>query len=65
MADKKILVARLTQIIEQYGKEITEAEAEARVGDRFYAEAFGSGTEIKPEEQQRLSEIADEWLNSN
>jgi Zn-dependent oligopeptidase len=64
MADKTTLVARLKQIINQRGKEISEAEAQARVGDRFYSEAFGYGTEIKPEEQQRLSEIADEWLNS-
>jgi hypothetical protein len=64
MADKTTLVARLKQIISQRGKEISETEAQARVGDRFHAEAFGYGTEIKPEEQQRLSEIADQWLNS-
>jgi hypothetical protein len=64
MAEKTIPVARLKQLINQEGKEINEAEAQARLGDRFYAEAFGYGTEIKPEEQQRLSEIADEWLNS-
>jgi hypothetical protein len=64
MAEKTILVARLKQIINQKGKEISEAEAQRQLGDRFYAEAFGYGTEIKPEEQQRLSEIADGWLNS-
>jgi Zn-dependent oligopeptidase len=64
MADKKTLVARLKEIVDERGKTISEAEAQARVGDRFYAEAFGYGTEIKPEEQQRLSEIADEWLDS-
>jgi hypothetical protein len=64
MADKTILVACLKQILHQRGKEISDAEAQARVGDRFYAEVFGCGTEIRPEEQQRLSEIADEWLNS-
>jgi hypothetical protein len=65
MADKNTLVAGLRHIINQRGKEISEAEAQARIGDRFYAEAFGHGGEIKPEEQQRLSEIADEWLNSH
>jgi hypothetical protein len=58
MADKNTLVAQLKQIVHQKGKEISEAEAQARVGDRFYAEAFGYGTEIKPDEQRRLSEIA-------
>ena len=65
MADKTTLISRLREITHEKGNEISEVEAQARIGDRFYAEAFGYGTEIRAEEQQRLSEIADAWLDSN
>ncbi len=63
MADKKVLVARLRKILDDKGKEISEAEAQARLGDRFYAEVFGFGSEIRDEELAKLYEIADRLLN--
>jgi len=56
-------IARLKQIINQRRGRNSEAEAQARAGDRFDAEAFGYGTEIKPEEStdSLKSQMSDEF----
>jgi hypothetical protein len=51
MADKKILVARLRQIINQRRRRNWRSRSSSTGRDRFDAEAFAHGTEIKPEEQ--------------
>jgi hypothetical protein len=64
MAEKKVLARQLTQIVKEKGKELTEAEAQARINDRFYAEVFGWGDEISEGEMNKLREIADALFGS-